>query len=108
MRNDRMLSGEFDQRTPESQGVPSAALTACLHEIIGSGENVHALQVFKNGYYIGGDLPGPLRPSPPAGSIPLARAFGAQRFYRSDGQWENRNMAGITAIIPADDHDRRR
>ena len=50
----RMIGGEFEKRTPESQGISSRDITACLEAIKATGENVHSLHIFRNGFSVAG------------------------------------------------------
>ena len=50
----RMIDGEFEKRTPESQGISSGDITACLEAIKATGENVHSLHIFRNGFSVAG------------------------------------------------------
>ena len=46
----RMIDGEFEKRTPESQGISSRDILECLEAIKATGENVHSLHIFRNGF----------------------------------------------------------
>ena len=50
----RITDGEFEKRTPESQGISSRDIKACLEAIKATGENVHAFHIFRNGFSVAG------------------------------------------------------
>lgn len=47
-------SGAFTGATPESQGIPSRAITGVIDGIKDAGLDIHSLHVFRNGYLVAG------------------------------------------------------
>jgi len=65
MNNIKFANGQFERRTPESQGIPSRAIRACLDQVMASGENVHSLHVFRHGYLVAGGCAKPFHDHSP-------------------------------------------